>query len=409
MGPRCDITFDNNRDGIYFAGQTMSGVAIMDLVDEIKVRKVELKIEGYAECEWRESRQVKTSNGTRTEYTTFRGHEQYLNSVTLLVPSETHIQPGRHTYNFMLQIPPTTPSSMNAQYGHVIYRVVLNLDRPWKFDVTFKQEFTVICPVNINVEPSWMMPCSDEEIKYFCCLCCESEPVIVTVKIQKGAFIPGDRIHVSTRINNPTDTAIDHLEYRIVKTLIYESQTPRTKTKHEEVKIYSEDAGDSVVSCTKDFNHSILVPPTPASTVNPNFRVIRISYVLSVKAKVFDCHASPKIHIPIIIGTVPMPEPVQPIQPVAPQVSVPIPDPMLVPMIQPSAPFIGQPSAPVIGQPSAPMIPPHKIDPAIADPDAPPPTFEEAMNLPQVDQEAIQNYNTSRPLGFVIPGSTEKS
>lgn len=49
-----------------------------------------LFIEGVGECEWTESRQVRTSNGgSRTERTYYKGRDQYLNNTTLLIPTET--------------------------------------------------------------------------------------------------------------------------------------------------------------------------------------------------------------------------------------------------------------------------------------------------------------------------------
>jgi hypothetical protein len=38
MPTRCNIVFDNNPDRIYYAGQTLSGTATVDVREEFKVR-----------------------------------------------------------------------------------------------------------------------------------------------------------------------------------------------------------------------------------------------------------------------------------------------------------------------------------------------------------------------------------
>lgn len=54
------------------------------------IEGIELKIEGYAECQWSEERHSEEGAGEQrhSETTFFSGHEQYLNSINELVSSE---------------------------------------------------------------------------------------------------------------------------------------------------------------------------------------------------------------------------------------------------------------------------------------------------------------------------------
>jgi hypothetical protein len=436
MGPHCEILFEDNPSRIYYAGQTMSGMAILDLNENTRIRKMELIIEGYGECQWQESREIKNNDGsTKTEYDSYHGYQQYLNSVTLLVPTESHIPPGRHTYNFMLQIPPTTPSSMNLTNGHIVYRVVLNLDRPWNFDVKFNQEFIVICPINVDANPAWNVPCHQEEVKQYCCLFCASPPVIFNAKIPKTAYYPGEQMFIDTSVSNPSNVTISHLEVRLVKHIIYESQTPCHNRHYEDVVVYNQNIGEEIVNRSKDFQYMLLVPDTSPSTINYDYRVITVNYELKIKAKTRGCHSSPQITIPIIIGTVPMIDQMQPSVTVQPPMSVPMimpnqmvmqntmnmPNSPVMPVYMASAPAAEKPSTPFIPpvnsgvyppaippayNPSAPLIPPNAMNETNMEPNSPSIFNGVTNNLPPIDKEGVKNYN-STPMGFVVPGTNE--
>lgn len=45
---QCEIKYDNNPNGIYFSGQTLSGVIEMKNERSRKIRALTLRIEGYA-------------------------------------------------------------------------------------------------------------------------------------------------------------------------------------------------------------------------------------------------------------------------------------------------------------------------------------------------------------------------
>ena len=46
--PSCNIVYDNNSNGIYYSGETLSGVIQLNNDKKRSVRGVTLRIEGYA-------------------------------------------------------------------------------------------------------------------------------------------------------------------------------------------------------------------------------------------------------------------------------------------------------------------------------------------------------------------------
>jgi len=79
-----------------------------------------------------------------------------LNLILIYFPpgNEIELPRGTHTYPFTCALPPTVPSSFEGEFGHVRYTIKVTLDRPWKFDQDMKMAFTVISPVDLNLNPT---------------------------------------------------------------------------------------------------------------------------------------------------------------------------------------------------------------------------------------------------------------
>lgn len=113
---------------------------------------------GEANTNWSETKKVKDEQGREHEETEqLTGHEEYFQTHYYLVGSkngaEMNLPAGNHSYPFTCALPPTLPSSFEGEWGHVRYTIKVTLDRPWKFDQDFKIAFTVISPVDLNLNP----------------------------------------------------------------------------------------------------------------------------------------------------------------------------------------------------------------------------------------------------------------
>jgi hypothetical protein len=79
---------------------------------------------------------------------------------------------------------------------------------------------------------------------------------------------------------------IRHLEVHVTKNVVYQASSPSYKTKYTGYRIFEYNVGEMLVNDKRDYAYSFKIPPTVSSSANPSFRVIQISYVLSIKAKV---------------------------------------------------------------------------------------------------------------------------
>lgn len=60
------------------------------------------------------------------------------------------LPPGVHTFNAVCILPTHLPTSFEGSVGHIRYFAKVVIDRPWKFDHSFKRAFTVIRQYDLN-------------------------------------------------------------------------------------------------------------------------------------------------------------------------------------------------------------------------------------------------------------------
>uniref|UniRef100_T1GVS0 Arrestin-like N-terminal domain-containing protein n=1 Tax=Megaselia scalaris TaxID=36166 RepID=T1GVS0_MEGSC len=191
----CEVRLDNPWN-TYYAGQTINGEVALTFDKPKKVRSIIIRFLGEANTEWIR----KQKDEEETEY--LKEHEEYFQIQTYLLgcknSSEIELPSGTHTYPFTCALPPTLPSSFEGEFGHVRYTVKVTLDRPWKFDQDMKMAFTVISPLDLNLNPAVKEPRKLEVEKSFCCFCCKSEVYKSQVKnIEIGiSFDPLLIIHI---------------------------------------------------------------------------------------------------------------------------------------------------------------------------------------------------------------------
>ena len=65
----------------------------------------------------------------------------------------TELEMGSYEFPFNFTLPENIPSSFEGPNGNVRYYVKVTIDRPWKSDHTSICFFTVVTPVDLNMNP----------------------------------------------------------------------------------------------------------------------------------------------------------------------------------------------------------------------------------------------------------------
>lgn len=172
---------------------------------------------GAAECEWIETseRTVGTGNDrrTETEATTYKGAKVYVNERKYLFGNENSqpilISGGVHNDNFEFDLPNSVPASFEAKQGFIRYYVEAVLEETWGVNINSKQQFSVVRSDDLNDHPDLKLPVTDEEMRTFCCLFCESEPLIVTLALPCTGFTAGQDIPITISYVNKSDVKVE--------------------------------------------------------------------------------------------------------------------------------------------------------------------------------------------------------
>ncbi|XP_037729658.1 arrestin domain-containing protein 17 [Drosophila subpulchrella] len=298
----CEISFDNNRHGTFYAGQLVNGCVTLKCDRSKEVQAVLLKVVGYSITKWTEK-----SLGSSKLYA---GREDYLASNTYLLGSEQNnnrhtIQAGVHNYNFACQLPYQCPSSFEGRHGCIRYIVKVLLIRPWKYDQAYTKGFTVLKMLDLNFDtPQLRLAAHSEGYRTFCCGPCKTDPLKLELNLPQAGYVPGQKIPVTVVVVNNTAMAVSELRLSLVMLVRYYSVSPE----HSRVEriIISRAKGDSVLKqCTRSLTIDLPVPSTPPTCVELS-NLIQIAYQLEVEALVKSLREQQLMVMPVTIGTIPL-------------------------------------------------------------------------------------------------------
>ncbi|XP_061172553.1 arrestin domain-containing protein 3-like [Saccostrea echinata] len=299
----------DNLQGLYWAGQTVSGRATVDLESEMKMREIRLNFEGKGYVRWTESR----GSGQNRHTVTYSATEYYFNNVMsvfgkgLSGGDEYSLPPGQHTFPFSFVLPPNLPSSFEGSTGHVRYIIKGTIDRPWRFDDHTVRAFSVLCALDLNQLPLASQGAEATDSKNLCCLCCKSGPIVGTLKVNRIGYVPGESIYFEASAQNMTGRECGMSANLEMITTFHATRKSRQDRKViNTIQYQNLNPGDSTVWSGDRF----IIPPLPPSyLVNCNIIDIRyiIKLVIDPSGPAFDLN----VPIEIIIGTVPLQSAVQ--------------------------------------------------------------------------------------------------
>ncbi|XP_055544538.1 arrestin domain-containing protein 3-like [Wyeomyia smithii] len=309
----CDIRFDNNPNGIFKAGDKVTGSVVLTLTQLKKVRGVYLLVTGFADTFW----SAKVPHGPKNKKTKadFKGHEDFIRQKLYFVGSDTgnsiDLVTGVQYHYFKFDIPPNAPTSMEGKYGHVRYAIKVTLERPWKHDHNFQIPFTVLAKADLDANnPAFKNPVKVvDELRFYCWIC-RSNPLIVAGSVKRSAFVPGDSIELMLEVNNLSKEDVSEGVIKLQKVTRFTSQTQIVEQtqiiaenemiKYEAVEIQKTlpVAKLSTVTFEKQF---LVGPLTP--TENRNSKIIQVGYQFDILIKPKLSTKKIELTIPIIIGS----------------------------------------------------------------------------------------------------------
>lgn len=263
---------------------------------------LKLTIEGEAESKWTES------SGSSKSQTTFLGNEQLLEHSYYVFGSKDSencvtIATGIHNYDFVFQLPPNLPYSVEGKHGHVRYKVKANLDIPWAFDLQDEKMFTVVRNDDVNALIDNNLPIEMEEFKTFCCWCCKSDPLALKVRLLNSGFSAGGKIAMNVQINNQSSKTVENSIIELKRIHQFTSLDPIRKIKEHKETMIELDARGAINGENVNFDVIIELPASIPISNQKFCKVYQISYELKLVAETEGLSVSPHIIVPITIGS----------------------------------------------------------------------------------------------------------
>ncbi|XP_035893113.1 arrestin domain-containing protein 17-like [Anopheles stephensi] len=314
---KCDVQFDDNPQGVFRAGDTVSGTVEIQLDKPKKFRGIALRINGFAATSWNAKLAgTDAKNSKNNKKTHFNGREDYFGSVTYFVGSDVgnplEVLAGVYRYTFTCEIPPNAPSSKEGKYGHIRYVVKLSLERPWKYDHVFQMPFVVKSHADLSVAQEQMLkPARAELVQTF--YFGLTDPLIVTAATPRTGYAPGEVIEVSIHVNNQSSVDVRSITVKFQRVDTFLSQVPIVKQYFEHTVMEERTIGRVAGRNDAVFEENILIGST-VPTDDERCKIIMTRYEVEIMIRPVRSRKKLVLTLPVVIGTVGLPKTLYPME-----------------------------------------------------------------------------------------------
>ncbi|XP_055295698.1 arrestin domain-containing protein 17-like [Sitodiplosis mosellana] len=304
MSATCVIEFEDNPRKIIYAGQLLRGMVRLNLTENTNVRSVYVRIKGKAFASWK-------SGKTKVE-----AKEKYLDEKMYLVGSyvagEISLEAGMHEYAFEFIMPSSVPSSIDGKIGHIKYTVRVVLDVPLWMSKVFKEEFTLIKALNLNDQQSLRQPLTVEEISGvlpFCLQCFDRNRIYILARAPVSGFLPRQTVNLEINVQNRSSVAISHFTIELIQLITYLKDYDccgyKSNYKKQEEKSLFTGTSDGCNEVEyKTIHIAAEIPPTPPTEILMS-KVVKVTYLIRVKACTPLLYKNVILNLPITIGSYP--------------------------------------------------------------------------------------------------------
>uniref|UniRef100_A0A240PP89 Arrestin_C domain-containing protein n=1 Tax=Anopheles christyi TaxID=43041 RepID=A0A240PP89_9DIPT len=307
--PECHIRFDNNPYGVYLAGQTLAGQVELRLTEILSVIGISLRLDGLTEVEWSEVIEAATGQPGNRKTTRYHGQQTLLNSTSFLCGSSVgpvrDLAIGTHTYHFSCDLPAHLPTSFEGYHGRIRYTAKVSVHRTKaRIDPIGQVSFTVLRHLNLNEHGEvLLLPAKSELTKVFCCGPCSSEPLYISATIARCGYIPGQTIVMKIDAVNRSRTTVTEFRVKLIQKLSYTSQHPTVESRSDALVVAESRCSGVTSGEVVKHQQNLLIPALPP-TYTDGSPLFSINYELEVEARVTGPNISPRLAMPITIGTI---------------------------------------------------------------------------------------------------------
>ncbi|CAH1184557.1 unnamed protein product [Phyllotreta striolata] len=290
---QCRIVLDT--PGVLGAGSTLYGKILCTFTADTIIREIRCRIRG------------KENTSIRQGKHTYVGRNTFLNLTQTLVGEGT-VPIGRYEFRFSFTLPTDIPSSFSGKYGSIYYYIKATVDVPLMFNYKDKICLRVMVPVNFNSmrEELQLTPVVYENEKTLCCWCCASEPITLSLFVEKEAFTLGEIANILVEIVNMSNTNVEEFELSLVRVTEYLSE--KNGTNHVTIKerVAVEKATGVGAHGRRIYRIDFQIPQTIDLYNFANCYLIKQQFMLMAEAALPGVHQNFSVFASIMLGHIPL-------------------------------------------------------------------------------------------------------
>ncbi|XP_017848713.1 arrestin domain-containing protein 17 isoform X2 [Drosophila busckii] len=305
MPIECLISFDNNPQGVYYAGQELSGIVDLSVDASKRIKGIHVTVSGYAKIRW-----IKKGYPRDSERSMCRAYRSYLSSRSYVLGSCANNscidwQAGEYSYTFHVILPENLPTSFDGKYGQIHYEIITTIERLGRYPKVFKLPFTVIQPLDLNADAIYRVPLEILDRKRFWSFCCPTGPLTVKFSTPYSGYAPGQKINFVLYINNESSIDITECEVKLKQEVSYESHDPQHEYRYDKHLIALKQFGNVLRWSRKVYRGYLDLPSIPPTSVKPTCP-ISVNYSIKIIVNPTEFHWKLKLKLPLTIGSIPI-------------------------------------------------------------------------------------------------------
>ncbi|XP_071783582.1 arrestin domain-containing protein 3-like [Centroberyx gerrardi] len=272
-----------NDENTFSEGDTLTGRVTLTLAKDTKVKSLFVKVKGDANVHWTEG-----SGDDKTSYSAFR---RYFKLKECLIPEDTLLPQGIHTFNFMFTIPQgNMPSSFKGSFGKIVYMLEAKMCRSWRMDCVVQTEFSF---VSMSI-PAFVQFPQERSVEKEMGLFSKGQ-VQMAATVDRRAYAPGETVAVVANVNNSSSKKMTP-KFTLKQNVMYFANGS-TKTSE---KTICKMVGDVITPETEQtVTCPVEIPSDLGQTIH-NCDIISVDYYLKVYLDI-SFASDPEIKFPLVI------------------------------------------------------------------------------------------------------------
>lgn len=291
------ILFDNT-NLLYFPGQFLSGRVLVELKDDTPALGLHFHVIGEGVVSLKK-------HGQEREF----DKENYIDFRMRLLgePGQGPVllSPGIHSFPFKLGLPLGLPSTFLGKHGWVQYFCKAALREPNGLTHKNQQVFIVMNPIDLNLEPPAISQPFQCEIEHNLGVSCvNSGPVICSVSLDRGGYVPGETVGISAHVQNHSKITIKETKASLTETIQYLARNRIVQSETRELASLTR--GKIRPGENDEWNNEqIYVPPLPPTNLR-GCHLIRVLYDVYFIIIPKSMEKEVKLQLPIMMATYPL-------------------------------------------------------------------------------------------------------